>query len=232
MPFQGSVNRELAPAVEGDFAGANPRRSMLAGPGALTVGTAGLTLGQFARARNDNGVVSNASPGAPYRLGFAQRDQPVLITAWLGGSSMTMPTGLECTLHDGGDFWDRFAAGAAIGQKVFADYVTGAAIAGAAGSTIAGASVTGSIAATVLTVTATTLGPLLVGAPIAGANVTAGTRIVNQLTGTTGGIGTYTVDTSQTAASATITQAGAEETNFFVESVAAAGELAKISTRN
>lgn len=63
---------------------------------------------------------------------------------------------------------------------------------------------TGSISGTTLTISATTGGSLYIGAVIAGVNVTAGTTITAFGTGT-GGTGTYTVDTSQTAASAAIT---------------------------
>jgi hypothetical protein len=65
--------------------------------------------------------------------------------------------------------------------------------------------VTGSIAGTVLTVTAVTSGVLFPQAVLTGTGVTTGTTIVTQLTGTYGGVGTYTVSTSQTAASTTIT---------------------------
>lgn len=64
--------------------------------------------------------------------------------------------------------------------------------------------VTGSIAATTMTVTAVTSGTITVGAGASGANVANGTQIIQQLTGTAGGIGTYKVNISQTAASATI----------------------------
>lgn len=75
-----------------------------------------------------------------------------------------------------------------------------------AGGAVA-ASVTGSIAADVLTVTAVTSGTLSIGQSISGSGMTAGTRIVSQLTGTTGGVGTYTVNVSQTFASGAITGA-------------------------
>lgn len=65
--------------------------------------------------------------------------------------------------------------------------------------------VTGSIALTTLTVSAVTSGSLLPGMTISGTGITAGTYIVVQLTGTTGGAGTYTVSVSQTVASTTIT---------------------------
>lgn len=71
------------------------------------------------------------------------------------------------------------------------------------------ASVTGSISGTTMTVTAVGSGALSAGQTISGSGVTAGTKIVKQLTGTAGSTGTYQVDTSQTASSTTITAAGA-----------------------
>lgn len=73
-----------------------------------------------------------------------------------------------------------------------------------------GATVTGSIATTVLTVTAVTSGTLAAGQSITGGTISAGTTIVNQLTSTAAGgalglQGTYTVSSSQTVASTTIT---------------------------
>lgn len=65
--------------------------------------------------------------------------------------------------------------------------------------------VIGSIASTTLTVTAVTSGTLYPGATLTGTGVTSGTTIVAQLTGTTGGIGTYTVSAAQTVASTSIT---------------------------
>lgn len=65
-------------------------------------------------------------------------------------------------------------------------------------------SVTGSISGTTLTVTAASAAPLVVGMVLSGTGVTTGTFISGYLTGT-GGTGTYTVSTSQTASSTTIT---------------------------
>jgi microcystin-dependent protein len=73
------------------------------------------------------------------------------------------------------------------------------------------ASVTGTInngallAGTTLTVTAVGSGTLVVGQTITGTGITANTIIISQLTGTTGGVGTYTVNISQLVASTTIT---------------------------
>lgn len=63
---------------------------------------------------------------------------------------------------------------------------------------------TGSIAGTTLTIASVTAGVLAVGSVIDGSGVTAGTTITAYLTGT-GGVGTYTVNTSQSVSSANIT---------------------------
>jgi len=67
---------------------------------------------------------------------------------------------------------------------------------------------TGSINATTLTVTAMLSGTVSVGDVISGTGITANTIIVAQVSGTTGGVGVYTVDTSQIAASTTISGNG------------------------
>lgn len=63
---------------------------------------------------------------------------------------------------------------------------------------------TGSISNKILTVTELGFGYIYQGAIIEGTSVVAGTYIENQLTGTPGGIGTYTVSVSQTKASGSI----------------------------
>ena len=67
-----------------------------------------------------------------------------------------------------------------------------------------GFSGTGSISGTTLTITGTPTGKLAVGSPISGGTIAAGTRITALGTGT-GGAGTYTVNTSQTVSSTTVT---------------------------
>jgi hypothetical protein len=64
---------------------------------------------------------------------------------------------------------------------------------------------TGSISGTTLTVTAVSSGTITNGTVLSTSPVTSGTVIVNQLSGTTGGIGTYTVNISQTRSSQSIT---------------------------
>jgi hypothetical protein len=75
--------------------------------------------------------------------------------------------------------------------------------------------VTGSIATTTLTVTAVTSGTLAVGMTLSGPNITAGTTITAILSGS-GGIGTYTVSISQTAALDTVYGAVSPETATVV----------------
>ncbi len=135
MGFQKTINIQPAPAVEGDFASANPRASVLAGPNALIADAAGVTVGRFAWADSD-GLVTNAGTGAP--TGFVHREQQALITQWLGETSMLVPEGLPITLHNEGDFWAKTLTVATVGQKVFASLTTGEVKTDAAGATVAG----------------------------------------------------------------------------------------------
>lgn len=135
MGFQKTINIQPAPAVEGDFASANPRASVLAGPNAFIADTAGVTVGRFAWADAD-GKVANAGSGAP--TGFVHREQQALITEWLGATSMLVPEGLPITLHNEGDFWVKTLTVATVDQKVFASLTTGEVKTDAAGATVAG----------------------------------------------------------------------------------------------
>ena len=80
------------------------------------------------------------------------------------------------------------------------------------------ASFTGSIAGLTLTVASALTGTIGVGMVLSGAGgggVTANTAVTGQLTGTPGGLGTYSVNISQTVTSSTITGAsGAAETLY------------------
>ena len=66
-------------------------------------------------------------------------------------------------------------------------------------------SFTGSISGTTMTVTAITSGSIIVGQVITGTDVTASTVVSSQISGTAGGIGTYTVSISQTRTSRALT---------------------------
>lgn len=94
------------------------------------------------------------------------------------------------------------AAAALIQTALNATQVSAASVTGsiAAGT----ASVTGSIAGNVLYVTAVSSGSLVPGAIISGTGVTGSTQITSQLSGTTGGVGTYAVNTAQVTPSTAI----------------------------
>lgn len=78
------------------------------------------------------------------------------------------------------------------------------------------AAFTGSIALTVLTVASGLTGLVFPGMLIAGTTVSADTYVVDQLSGTLGGVGTYTVSVSQTVTSRALT--GAMATKLTVTS--------------
>ena len=240
--FQKTINADPAYAVEGDFYGANPRATRVPPivGGANIAGAAGVTVGRFAWVDATTGQVSNQNPGtANAQIGFVSRtgQTPALITAWLSSASLVVQSGLEITLHNTGDFWGRFSAslgnagGATIGQKVYASYNDGSLLAGAAATPIT-ETITASLAAAVMTVTVAGTYPLAPGMPVSGTGIAAGSYIMNQLTGTPGGLGTYTLSASETTESAeTVTVTLNYETSFYVEQTCAAGELAVISTR-
>jgi hypothetical protein len=235
MAFQTQVNQFPAPGIPGEFASTNPRHVVLAGPGGLVAGAAGVACGSFAWLdQGTYSVVNNFGQGAPN--GFMHNAHNALITAYLGRTSLIIPTGFPIgDLFDAGDFWATNPTGASVipGQKVYVNNATGAIAAIAAtgspptGGTgtassiaaIGAISVTGSISVVpnyggvqgtnpgVLNVTAVGSGTLYPGVTLSGTGVVTGTQIVSQLTGTTGGVGTYIVSIPQTVASTTITGA-------------------------
>lgn len=215
--FQKQVNLTPAPAVAGDFASANPRAVALAGPGGLVAGSGGVTVGRFAWIDDADGVTVRSHgtfTGKP--SGFVHRDMQALITDYLGESSMKIPQGFPVTLFAEGDFWALVggSTAATVGATVYANYADGGITIGSAAT---GASVTGSMGATFtasadtdatrLVVTSVT-GLISIGDTISGTGVTAGTKIVSQVSGTTGGAGTYQLDKSNTTSAATVTSFG------------------------
>ena len=137
--FQTTVNLQQAAAVEGDFASANPRRSVVSHEGNLIAGTGGVTVARFAWA-DATGKVGSAGSGVP--TGFVARSGQqgaAQITTYLAEVSMFIPRGYEVTLHESGDFWAKHVTTPAIvGQKVFASLTSGQVQTAAAGATVAG----------------------------------------------------------------------------------------------
>ncbi len=220
--FQRAVNAQPAPAVAGDFASANPRAVVLAGPGGLVSGDGGVTVGRFAWVHSDGITTQNHSTTAVEPTGFVHREQQALITAFLGESSNVIPVGFPVTLHSAGDFWavNQGPGTSAFGDTVYANYSdgtiqcgtiqTGSSVTAAMGSTNTGSlgsTFTATGTGTSFVVTALT-GYLAVGDTISGTGVTPGTTIVAQTVGTTGAAGTYTTSAPTTSAGDTITSFG------------------------
>lgn len=223
--FQTQVGVQPAPATEGDFCDSNPRASVIAGPGGLVAGAAGLTIGRFAwwsfATIDPNGtptIANNFGAGPP--TGFIHREQQGLLINYLQESSMFIPAGFGVTLMASGGYWvkNNGAGAAQVGMKAYADLDDGRVSFAATGSPAAGGSATGSIAAStgsftgsisnnVMTISAVGSGAVVVGGTLSGTGVATGTKVVSQLTGTPGGVGTYVVTpANQTVASTTISE--------------------------
>lgn len=137
MPFQTVVNTYQAPATPGQFASANPRACVLAGPGGFVADSAGATVGRFAWVDSStNTKASNAGSGAP--RGLIAFELQATITTWLAESGSLIQPGMPVTLFDQGDFWVQTLTIATVGQKVFASNTDGTVKTGAAGATISG----------------------------------------------------------------------------------------------
>lgn len=231
--FQRTVNLQQAAAVAGDFASANPRASVVGHEGTLVAGATGVTVARFAWA-TAAGLVSNAGVLKP--TGFVHRRQgAALITTYLGEVSNLIPQGFEVTLMLSGDYWVAPTAQVAIGQKVFANLGDGTIQSAAAGATIAGFVGTASFATNVMTVTVVTSGTVDVNDVVTSAGVAAGTTVTAQLTGTPGGVGTYSLSTSPgTITAQAVTTTSHVETDFTITGfpvggTGAVGELAVMS---
>lgn len=236
----------FAPGVVGGWASANPHVSMLqpnfgdlsdGTSGSWRVGTTGAIIGNFAFADTTTGLVTNAHPGTGtnfvpgnsgsagrVRLGFVQRDQVSLITPYLDGDTLALFGGQVITLLTRGDVWAKFAAGAAVGSFVFASFQDGSCVAGSS-TTAPTTTISVTTASGSPNLTAVGAGAYA-GQPITGTGIPANTYLVsvNATAGTA-------VMSANATASATITATitTAILTEFRVDSVAASGDISKIS---
>lgn len=211
--FQTFVNRHFAPGVVGDFASMNPRATVLAGPNAFKADdTDAVIVGHFAWAVPATGVAHGAIQSNSF-LGFVANEGQTVITDFLGISRLAVQAGFGVTLYSHGDFWafvnQTSGAAVAVGDIIYAVTTTGEPTTDSASSanpntgyvaaTAAPAAVTSSassLAATgVLTVGGSIVGTIDVGdgnsVVVNGTNVPANTFIMNQISGTPGGAGTY-----------------------------------------
>ena len=227
MGFQKQVNLTPAPAVAGDFASSNPRATVLAGPGGLVAGALGVTVGKFAWVDDDGVTVQSFGTATKAPNGFVHREQQALIQQYLAEAGMNIPKGFPVTLHNQGDFWaiNNGPSASVIGDAIYADYSNGdvycaSAPTGASATGAMGATFTASGTGTDLTVSAVT-GVLTVGETLSGTGIPAGTTIVSQTSGTTGGAGVYVTSQATTISAATATSFG----NTLVVSAVASGSL-------
>lgn len=224
--FQQQVYDQPAAFIAGNRVSQNPIFSYDAGPGGLVAGSS-LFVGRFAwvtQPLDPNGtpIIANSfGGGAPD--GFLMLNQQALNTTFLSAAGMQVQPGAQTALQIAGDFAMKNdgTTNAQNGHKVFAYVANGKAATAPAGTVFGGASatasdiaastfsVTGSVAGNVLTVTVVGSGTLYPGATIANASLPTnpGTKIVSQLTGTTGGVGTYALEDGglSVAAGSTIT---------------------------
>lgn len=218
--FQTTVNTAQAPAVPGDFASANPRYAFIAGPGGLVAGPAGAIVARFAwvtaPADADGTPATVATSGTGLVSGFVHRQQQGLTTAYLASSGNRIQPGFQMGIMTAGDFWvtNDGVTNAVPGLKAYANFADGKATFAAtatptAGGTATGtiaagtSSVTGSIAGDTLTVTVVGSGTVYPGTTLSGTGVATGTKVVRQLTGTAGGVGTYAVSIDEQNATST-----------------------------
>ena len=140
MGFQTHVNLYPAPGRVGARASQNPIKTVVAGQAGLVAGAQGTMVGKFAwnsyPVAGGPGQANNFSPAAPaVPDGFIMNEQQALITVWLGISGMQVPAGYPITEVSTADTWAfNPYADAAIGQKVFANILTGDILGAAAGS--------------------------------------------------------------------------------------------------
>lgn len=153
------------------------------------------------------------------------------ISSAAGGSAVTIPPGalinVSCDGSASGMRTTQSVSSVALSTSLSGLTVTGSpitssgtiALGGTLGTTSGGtgltsfvvpisASVTASISGTTMTVSVVGSGTLAPNQLVTGTGVLTNTRIVSQITGPTGGTGTYTVDQSQTVSSTTITATG------------------------
>lgn len=213
--FQTQVYSSSAPAVAGDFASLNPYASFDAGPGGLVAGNGGVTIGRFAWVYppldpNDTGkLVQNYGSGSPD--GFVHRAQQGLITQYLANAGMLIQEGYQMAIMRGGDFWVKNDGEAAAqhGMLCWAKHSDGTAAFGATapGEAEITASIaaqtttfTGSITGNILTVTELVSGTIGIGAILTGGTgMIDGTMVIEQISGTVGGVGEYYVSNANLA---------------------------------
>lgn len=186
------------------------------------------TIGQKVYANYADGSISTGATGSPPVSASVTADTGAVVTGSIAGTVLTVSAVTSGHLSVG----DVISGSGVTAGTTITSLGTGTGGTGTYNVSISqtASSTTITAVGTTMTVTAVGSGALSAGEPISGTGVTAGTYIVAQLTGSAGGTGTYQLSTAQRFTSATVTSLGGIETNWYVGSPAAAGELIKITT--
>ena len=209
MPFPNQVYIQPAIGVAGDFSDGNPRSFVDAGAAGLIAGTSGVTIGRAAwlsySTADANGApaaVNNFGAGVP--AGLIHRQQQGLITPYLAEASLVVPAGFPVAVANGGGFFvkNEGSTQALPGQYAYAAYANGAFNFAAASSASTATSTSFTISAQTFSVTASVVGNIMTVSAVGSGTIYPGSvlsaaagsaTVVSQLSGTTGGVGLYTV---------------------------------------
>jgi len=223
--FQSFVNNLPAPAIAGDFAGANIRANTVAGLNSFLATPGGVTIGQGCWANPATGLASSYyQPNSP--MGFVQRNMQGLITPYLGVYGSTIQSGDAVIAMSQGDFWGQFLASATPGQVVYFNPVTGALTAGASGDSVTAsdtaATVTGASGSTAtLNLTGTLTGTVAIGQLVVMAGLPSGTYITGG-SSVTWTLGNYDGTALANISTTTVAMYGVQQSQFSVLSAVAA----------
>ena len=207
--FPSQVNSVQAPGVAGDFASANPRKTVLAGEGGLVAGQGvisgvtvpGCVVGRFGwttyqSVDNDNAPATLNTFGTGLPAGLVSRKQVGLITQYLATAVQYLPRGFQISAWNDVDLWvtNAGAAEATVGMKAFASFADGSASFAATGATPGGGSgdassiapetansLTSTIVGDIFTAIGALTGNFYAGSILTGTNVATGTQIVAQV---------------------------------------------------
>lgn len=219
--FQSFVNKELPPAVLGDFAGANIKANVVAGAWQYVASPGGVTVGGIGWANPVTGLITTYYQPNSFCC-FIHREGQGVITAFLGISTMQILGGDRVVGYDQGEFWGLFNAGATAGQKAYYNpSISGTSLVTSLTSAATNNSVTASDTSgttsggNTLTGIGTLTGTITAGMSLVMAGIPAGTYFV------TGGASPWTIANYDgtvipSVATTAFTAYGATETQFYV----------------
>lgn len=213
--FQTRVNKQMPPAVIGQYASMNPRATADAGAGQFRSGgslnylsLANLAvIGNFAWGQGQ--FATSQRPAGASVAGFVANELQTVIPfpdssnpLYPNPVRLAVEAGFPVTLNTHGDFW-TLPVGAIGGIVSPGDIVYARSADGTLSNDITDFSATGAQTTTAMVITAVTKGVLVPGMHLSGTN--AASVVVSQASGTPGGAGTYTMSVSETVGSATVT---------------------------